>query len=268
MDIKEYIASVNQQFQTGVAREHAYRPALQQLLSSLMPYAIVTNEPAKIACGAPDYIITEKKTGLPIAFFEAKDIDDSDLDGRKAHKEQFTRYKNSLDTIVFTDYLDFHLYESGEWVDNVRIGEIRGEKIVMVKENEAKFLEFIAHVGNARPQKISSASKLAAIMASKARLLAETIKKSFSEENNSYDNRQLQGQYEAFKKVLIHDLTTDAFSDIYAQTIAYGMFAAYTFCPAENKGVVVLTTGCDRSLDRSSEIYNVCLDLIRTLYPD
>lgn len=226
MDIKEYITSVNQQFQTGVAREHAYRPALQQLLSSLMPYAIVTNEPAKIACGAPDYIITEKKTGLPIAFFEAKDIDDSDLDGRKAHKEQFTRYKNSLDTIVFTDYLDFHLYESGEWVDNVRIGEIRGEKIVMVKENEAKFLEFIAHVGNARPQKITSASKLAAIMASKARLLAETIKKSFSEENNSYDNRQLQGQYEAFKKVLIHDLTTDAFSDIYAQTIAYGMFAA------------------------------------------
>ena len=226
MDIKEYIASVNQQFQTGVAREHAYRPALQQLLSSLMPYAIVTNEPVKIACGAPDYIITEKKTGLPIAFFEAKDIDDSDLDGRKAHKEQFTRYKNSLDTIVFTDYLDFHLYESGEWVDNVRIGEIRGEKIVMVKENEAKFLEFIAHVGNARPQKITSASKLAAIMASKSRLLAETIKKSFSEENNSYDNRQLQGQYEAFKKVLIHDLTTDAFSDIYAQTIAYGMFAA------------------------------------------
>lgn len=226
MDIKEYIASVNQQFQTGVAREHAYRPALQQFLSTLMPFAIVTNEPARVACGAPDFIVSEKKTGLPIAFFEAKDIDDSDLDGRKVHKEQFTRYKNSLDTIVFTDYLDFHLYESGEWVDNVRIGEIRGEKIVMVKENEAKFLEFIAHVGNARPQKITSASKLAAIMASKARLLAETIKKSFSEENNSYDNRQLQGQYEAFKKVLIHDLTTDAFSDIYAQTIAYGMFAA------------------------------------------
>lgn len=226
MDIREYISAVNQQFQTGVAREHAYRPALQQLLSTLMPYAIVTNEPAKVACGAPDFIITEKKTGLPIAFFEAKDIEDSDLDGRKTHKEQFTRYKNSLDTIVFTDYLDFHLYEFGEWVENVRIAEIRGDKIVLIKENEAKFLELISHVGNAHPQKITSASKLAAIMASKARLLAETIKKSFSEENNSYDNRQLQGQYEAFKKVLIHDLTTDAFSDIYAQTIAYGMFAA------------------------------------------
>lgn len=226
MDLKEYISSINLQYQTGVAREHAYRPALQQLLSSLMPFAIVTNEPARVACGAPDYIITDKKTSLPIAFFEAKDIDDPDLDGRKAHKEQFTRYKNSLDTIVFTDYLDFHLYEYGEWVESVRIGEIRGSKIVLVKENEAAFLELISHVGNSHPQKITSASKLAAIMASKARLLAETIKKSFCEENNTYDNRQLQGQFEAFKKVLIHDLTTDAFSDIYAQTIAYGMFAA------------------------------------------
>ncbi len=226
MDIKEYIAAVNQQFQTGVAREHAYRPALQQFLSSLLPFAVVTNEPARVACGAPDFIVLDKKTGLPIAFFEAKDVDDSDLDGRKSHKEQFSRYKNSLDTIVFTDYLDFHLYESGEWIENVRIGEIHGDKIVLVKENEAKFLELISHVGSAHPQKITSASKLAAIMASKARLLAETIKKSFSEENNSHDNRQLQGQYESFKKVLIHDLTTDAFSDIYAQTIAYGMFAA------------------------------------------
>lgn len=226
MDLKEYISSINLQYQTGVAREHAYRPALQQLLSSLMPFAIVTNEPARVACGAPDYIVTDKKTSLPIAFFEAKDIDDPDLDGRKAHKEQFTRYKNSLDTIVFTDYLDFHLYEYGEWVESVRIGEIHGAKIVLVKENEAPFLELISHVGNSHPQKITSASKLAAIMASKARLLAETIKKSFSEENNTYDNRQLQGQFEAFKKVLIHDLTTDAFSDIYAQTIAYGMFAA------------------------------------------
>lgn len=226
MEIREYIKALNLQFRTGVAREHAYRPALHQLLSSLMPYAVVTNEPARVACGSPDYIITDKKTSLPIAFFEAKDIDDPDLDGRKMHKEQFSRYKNSLDTIVFTDYLDFHLYERGEWVENVRIGEVCGDKIKFVIENEDKFIELVAHIGNSHPQKISSASKLATIMASKARLLAETIKKSFAEENNSYDNRQMQGQYEAFRKFLIHDLSTDAFSDIYAQTIAYGMFAA------------------------------------------
>ncbi len=29
MDLKQYIADINQQYQTGMAREHAYRPAPQ-----------------------------------------------------------------------------------------------------------------------------------------------------------------------------------------------------------------------------------------------
>ena len=30
----------------------------------------------------------------------------------------------------------------------------------------------------------------------------------------------------AFKQILIHDITPQGFADVYAQTIAYGMFAA------------------------------------------
>ena len=59
-----------------------------------------------------------------------------------------------------------------------------------------------------------------------ARLLAEVIKSAFKEENESYGNQQLRGQLEAFQRVLIHDLDPEGFADIYAQTIAYGMFAA------------------------------------------
>jgi len=36
----------------------------------------------------------------------------------------------------------------------------------------------------------------------------------------------LAGQYKAFKDQLIHDLTIESFADIYAETIAYGLFAA------------------------------------------
>ncbi|WP_374412105.1 type ISP restriction/modification enzyme [Novosphingobium colocasiae] len=36
----------------------------------------------------------------------------------------------------------------------------------------------------------------------------------------------LIGQYEAFKTSLIHDITVEEFADIYAETIAYGLFAA------------------------------------------
>ena len=33
MDITTYIKSINEQFRTGIAREHSYRPMLQQLLN-------------------------------------------------------------------------------------------------------------------------------------------------------------------------------------------------------------------------------------------
>lgn len=220
--IQTYIKEVNVMYQTGNAREHAYRPMLQRLLSSLLPHYKVINEPARIDCGAPDFMLMKGDT--PMAFVEAKDINDGDLDGQRLHKEQFVRYKQSLDTIAFTDYLDFHLYVDSEFIDSVRIAEIRGTKIVALPENEDKFLQIIERLGNAKPQKITSSKKLAKLMAAKARLLRNVIEKAI--EKDPECTGALAGQMSAFKDVLIHDLNARTFADIYAQTIAYGMFAA------------------------------------------
>lgn len=220
--IEEYIAELDRQFRTGIAREHTYRPALQRLLSAMLPRLVVSNEPARQACGAPDYILLRKEGNAPVAFVEAKDIGDTDLAGRNRHKEQFERYRSSLDNLIFTDYLDFRLYEKGEFVDSVRIGECRGDRIVPVSENFLKFSELIARFGNARPQKIVSSSRLAAMMASKARLLADVIAKSLTVGGDG----TMEDQMEAFREILIHDITAKEFADVYAQTIAYGMFAA------------------------------------------
>ncbi len=223
--VERYIAEVSKQFATGKATEHSYRPALASLLSELLPKYVVTNEPRRIDCGAPDYIISKGgASNIPVAFVEAKDVNDRDLDGNREHKEQFNRYKNSLDHILFTDYLDFHLYEFGEFVDSVRIAEVRGDKVVVIQPNVTKFLEVVDSFSGALPQKITSAKKLAQMMAAKAKLLAETIHKTL--ENDSEKTGELAGQWNAFKNILIHDLTEKAFADIYAQTIAYGMFAA------------------------------------------
>ena len=228
MDIKQYISELNLQYKTGIAREHSYRPALKDLLQSLLPKMVVTNEPAHIECGAPDFIISRKHDHLPVFFVEAKDIGDTDLDGRnkKQHKEQFDRYKQALDHIIFTDYLDFHLYEYGEFVDSVRVAEIKGEKIVAVKETEDKFFGMIQHLADTAIQPITTASRLAKLMAGKARLLENIIEQAMKDETESYANDNLHGQYQAFKDVLIQDLKLEDFADIYAQTIAYGMFAA------------------------------------------
>lgn len=223
MTVTEYIKELNAQYKTGKATEHSYRPALKELLQSLLPKLTVINEPKRYDFGAPDYILL--RNDVPTAFIEAKDfVKTNDLAGKKENKEQFDRYKQSLDNIIFTDYLDFWLYRNGEFVDSVRLAELKGDKIMLVSENEAKFVALIEHLGNAQPQKITSSKKLAEIMAGKARLLADVIRKSLTEDID--EQNALYNQMHAIKDVLMDDITPERFADIYAQTIAYGMFAA------------------------------------------
>lgn len=232
MNIQEYIKAIDEQWQTGNATEHSYRPALQQLLSEMLPQHTVTNEPSRRDCGAPDYIISQKKGAKqPVFFIEAKDLFDGDLDGMRQHKEQFNRYKSSLDYIVFTDYLDFHVYEHGEWVKNIRIGDQQGNHIRMIKGVEDDFAALIAHLADSKPMPITSPSRLAKQMAAKARLLANVVSQAFENAQDAstdcyHENTQLEGQLEAFSSILIHELEPTDFADIYAQTVAYGMFAA------------------------------------------
>lgn len=223
MDFKEYIKEIDQLYQVGNTTEHSFRGSLAGYLQSLLTKFVVTNEPRRIDCGAPDYVITFKNE--PIAFLEAKDINDSDLDGRKEHKEQFTRYKESLNRVIFTDYLDFHLYLEGEFVDSVRIAETRGNRIVGIPDNEAKFNEMILSLVAGGRQRITSSSALARQMAAKAHLLADAVKKTIEIDGEDGEG-EVSGQLRAFKDVLIHDLKAEEFADIYAQTIVYGMFTA------------------------------------------
>lgn len=223
--ISTYIKEINQLYQTGLTTEHSFRPALQRLLQDCTACTVI-NEQSHIDCGAPDLTLLCKQ--LPIAYIEAKDLEDGDLDGRKKNREQFDRYKASLDTIIFTDYLDFHLYEHGEWQQSVRLAEIQGNKIRL--SDAERFASLMEHIRNARPQRITSASKLAQLMAGKARLLRDIIEQALIQDSAISDQdeqtTELQGYMQAFQQVLIHDITPKTFADIYAQTIAYGMFAA------------------------------------------
>ena len=221
--IKTYLADLNKQYSSGVAHEHSYRGPLQNLLAALLPkgYTIV-NEPTREKCGAPDYIIL--KGNIPVAYIEAKDLQDNDLDGRREHREQFDRYKHSLDHIVFTDYLDFHLYEQGEYANAVRLAEVRGDKIVLCDSIADRFVQLIDCLAKATPQRITSPSRLATVMAGKARLLAGVIEQALV--GDKEQTSELANQMRVFQEFLIHDLNEKTFADIYAQTIAYGLFSA------------------------------------------
>ena len=233
MTIQQYIDNLNQRYKLGNATEHTFRGDLQTLIESLVPNIQATNEPKRQSCGAPDYILTKKD--IPVGFIEAKDIGDKDLAGLKktGNKEQFDRYKASLNNLFFTDYLDFHLYRDGQFVTKIAIAEATpypskgGElQIVALPQNFASFenliKDFCSHIG----QTIKSSKKLAQMMAGKARLLSDIIEKALTSDETLNENSTLKDQMNAFKSILIHDITAKGFADVYAQTIAYGMFAA------------------------------------------
>jgi hypothetical protein len=234
MNLNEYIFNINKRYQLGNATEHTFRGDLQQLLENLVPTIRATNEPKRQKCGAPDYILTKietlsrKESGIPVGFIEAKDLGDKDLEGEKitGNKEQFDRYKASLNNIIFTDYLDFHFYRDGEFIIKIAIGEITDKGIKPLIDNFSSFenliSEFCTHIG----QTIKSPKKLAEMMAGKARLLSEVIEKALTSDETNHEDSTLKDQMIAFKQILIHDITPKGFADVYAQTIAYGMFAA------------------------------------------
>ena len=226
MNLDQYIDNINQKFKAGNATEHTFRGILEQLIESIVPTIRATNEPKRQSCGAPDYILTKKD--IPVGFIEAKDIGDKDLDGTKktGNKEQFDRYKASLNNLIFTDYINFHLYREGEFITKISIAEITDKGIKPLPENFGNFenliKDFCTHVG----QTIKSSKKLAEMMAGKARLLSDIIEKSLTSDEQNQENSTLKEQMLAFKQILIHDITPQGFADVYAQTIAYGMFAA------------------------------------------
>ena len=70
--ITRYLKKVEQTYRSGVATEHSYRSYLKDLLESLGEVITAINEPKRIKCGAPDYIV--KKGETTFGYIEAKDI--------------------------------------------------------------------------------------------------------------------------------------------------------------------------------------------------
>jgi hypothetical protein len=221
-DLKTYIQNVNKLFLSGKATEHSYRSDLQMLLSARLPDCQVTNEPKRIDCGAPDYIITRKD--IPVGYIEAKDIG-HDLNDKHL-QEQFDRYKSALDNLVITDYLVFRFFQGNAFDAEIRIGAVEKGHIKPLPENFEQFSLLIKSFSELITQSIKSPQKLAEMMASKAKMLANIIAGALKSDSENQADSSLKDQMTAFRKLLIHDIKADDFADIYAQTIAYGMFAA------------------------------------------
>jgi predicted helicase len=219
-NLQTYIQEVTQIYQQQNATEHTYRPALKKLMESLDSQIQAINEPKRIACGAPDFVV--KNGILEIGHIEAKDIG---ISLKKVEKTaQMGRYFQALGNLILTDYLEFRWYIQGELKLSASLGTIdKNKKIKVDKQGIQEVDQLLRQFLLAKVPQVTTPKDLAKRMASLAQLMRDAIKTALNDVDNGGMLRQ---QLESFQRVLIKDLTVEQFADMYAQTICYGLFAA------------------------------------------
>ncbi|WP_417249643.1 type ISP restriction/modification enzyme [Celeribacter sp.] len=216
-----FLDKVTKIYSTGAATEHSYRSAIEDLFSNLSDTISALNEPKRVKCGAPDFIIQDGD--IVIGHVEAKDLHIGLRGMKDANKNQQDRYRKALSNLIYTNCLDWDFYRDGELYASVTIADfVMGiqPKPDQFDTFEHLLRDFIAQ----RPQTITSPKNLAERMAGKAILIKDVLQNALLEDEDK--QTELAGQYHAFKEHLIHDITPKDFADIYAETVAYGMFAA------------------------------------------
>ncbi|MEE9435018.1 MAG: type ISP restriction/modification enzyme [Sphingorhabdus sp.] len=226
MDIAGYLDEIRTLHKSGETTEHSFRPALERLFRSIDDDLTVINEPKQLRdVGAPDFVFA--RNGVSIGWCEAKDIgkDISKFKASDYSKEQKERYRKGLPNLIYTNGTDFEFIREGEKIAFITIADFIPTLPARDQNFEAlenMLREFVQQT----PISIGTAKALAKMMAGKAAIIKDIMAKALVKDREAKNDSELNGQYEAFKANLIHDISVGEFADIYAETIAYGLFAA------------------------------------------
>lgn len=216
----------------GDAREESYYPHLSNLVKEIAASfgknkTHVTILPKKTEAGNPDFRIWDGQQNI-VGYIEAK-VPGTDLNVTE-NTEQIQRYITTFPNVILTDFYEFRLYRDGKKIEKTFIGRPFIAHKLKTKppvENSDEFLKLFDKFFSFSLPKLYSAETLAIELAKRTRFLKdEVIHQELDDEEN--ETNQVIGFYEAFQKYLIAGLTKEEFADLYAQTIAYGLFAART----------------------------------------
>ena len=226
----EYLAALRKEHAAGDATEHTHRPTLKILLESAGGDVTATNEPKRILCGSPDFQVIRK--GVPLGHVETKDIG-ANLDeierGKGPHGEQFIRYRDGLPNWILTDYLEFHWFVGSEKRLDARLAELDAHgKLNLLPGGEQKLAQLLAAFFAQPALTVASAKELAQRMAGMTRIIRDLMVGTFEHEK---EQGWLHNWLAAFRETLIPDLDEKRFADMFAQTLAYGLFAARVHAP-------------------------------------
>ncbi|MBI2409684.1 N-6 DNA methylase [Candidatus Kaiserbacteria bacterium] len=218
--VETYISSVDEKLKTGQAREHAYRPCFEALIHALDPKLKIVNDPSRSEHGNPDFVFL--RGDITAGYAETKDLND-DLD-KTEKSEQMKRYLG-YSNLILTDYLEFRFFRNGSrYGEPIRIATVSGGKLEERTETYDELATALADFLAGTPEPIKNGKRLAEIMGGKARRIRDNVHRFLTDKADS--DTDLLRIYESIKKMLVHDLPLEAFADMYAQTLVYGLFVA------------------------------------------
>lgn len=232
--LKTYIKEISKVAKTPDAREESYYKALATLLEGFAlsikkARTQVTILPKKTEAGNPDLRVWDGWQHV-VGYVEGKRPEEEDLD-RIEESQQLRRYRRAFANVILTNFFEFRLYRQGQLIDKVEIARpfvARELRVAPPLENEDRFLDLLNKFFTfSLPQKYTPKT-LAEALASRTHYLREQVLLELA-----IGNGDLTGFYQAFQKHLIGALTEEEFADMYAQTVAYGLFAARTRCKEE-----------------------------------
>jgi hypothetical protein len=222
MSFKTYINELQKTLKSGQATEPSYYPSLKSLLENLSPGVSVLVNPKKTQHGSPDFNLKRKGSVLefPVGWIEAKEIGE---DLNKVEKsEQLKRYLH-LPNLILTDFLEFRWYTDGQHRLTASLGAVQKRKLQVSPGGESGVHEILLAFLKHKTPPTRDSRELAKRMAGLAHLIRDAILTAYESEGVK---AKLHKQLQAFREALIPDLGPEQFADMYAQTIAYGLFAA------------------------------------------
>ncbi|MCK4398246.1 MAG: N-6 DNA methylase [Methanophagales archaeon] len=224
--LKKYFGEIYEIYAGGNYSEGSFYDCLKHFIKdsgrilgySTFPFIL----PKRTEVGIPDFFV--RKNGEIIGHIEAKGVD-KNLENFE-NTEQLKRYREFLPNLILTNFMEFRLYRDGTLVDRVEVGrqmDLHNFKFEMPSpQNLEAFYGLLETFFAFSTPEIRNSNDLSIALVKRTRLLEGVLNEELSAGQEAVLNF-----YTAFRENLIETLTKDKFADLYAQTIAYGLFAAW-----------------------------------------
>ncbi len=214
--------------------ERSFYPALCNFIEEYGKAALRLKSPQAVAeeslskddknIGFPD--ITIRNGQNLIGWIEVK-LPRDELDAEK-FKVQFSKYKDSLENIVFTNLREWELWqwtkdEGESKIESKRVAKVSFDITKVNGTDSSEFENFLTKFFEGRAHETRTPKQLALALAKKTRLLSKQVEEALDTHGMESDLFKLK---ETFEKTLIQDISPHQFANMVSETLAYSLFLA------------------------------------------